>query len=307
MVLRIRSRIRSSEIEGLRPDQLGPWPTWTVPPPQGRPPGPDQPQIRGDPPVRQLGSLTEHYQHTAYLFGNTPIAPTYAPFEPLIASELAMSFAPLGRLILCWASLEPGSDRKDTSDEKADREHLPDPRRGHAGPGRTWRGRQRRLHARWLVGELLGRADGSGHGRGDEHAVRPPSRAQDLRHLRRLLATRAGGSLRQTVERRHQVRRVSGSSHAGVGPLGADRGRRRRRRHGAQDGRWTRATGAWQREPDPDALAPHPCRPVPPVGLPPRHRVRKTPVLGRHHPLRAEARRQQGLQHWSRDRYLRAG
>jgi dihydrofolate reductase len=30
-----------------------------------------------------------------------------------------------------------------------------------------------------LVGELLGRADGSGHGRGGEHAVRPPPRTQD--------------------------------------------------------------------------------------------------------------------------------
>jgi dihydrofolate reductase len=46
---------------------------------------------------------------------------------------------------------------------------------------------------------------------------------------------------------------------------------------------------------------------VPPVGLPPRHRVGQTPVLGRHHPLRAEARRQQGLDYWSRDRYVRAG
>ena len=30
-------------------------------------------------------------------------------------------------------------------------------------------------------------------------------------------------------------------------------------------------------------------------------------VLGRHHPPRAEARRQHGLHHGSRDRYLRAG
>src|SRR5687768_15405799 len=30
-------------------------------------------------------------------------------------------------------------------------------------------------------------------------------------------------------------------------------------------------------------------------------------VLGRHHPLRAEARRQQGLHHWSRNRDVRAG
>ena len=67
------------------------------------------------------------------------------------------------------------------------------------------------------------------------------------------------------------------------------------------------AAGAWQREPDPDAVAPRPCRPVPPVGIPPRHWVGQTPVLGRHHPLRAEARRQQGLDHWSCDGYVRAG
>jgi hypothetical protein len=60
-------------------------------------------------------------------------------------------------------------------------------------------------------------------------------------------------------------------------------------------------------EPDPDAVAPQPCRRVPPVGLPARHRVRKAPVLRRHHPLGAEARRQQGLHHRSRDRDVRAG
>jgi hypothetical protein len=38
-----------------------------------------------------------------------------------------------------------------------------------------------------------------------------------------------------------------------------------------------------------------------------RHRVGKAFVLGRHHPLRAEARRQQGLHNWSRDRHVRAG
>ncbi|MEX2624804.1 MAG: hypothetical protein WD651_13880 [Acidimicrobiia bacterium] len=43
------------------------------------------------------------------------------------------------------------------------------------------------------------------------------------------------------------------------------------------------------------------------LGLPPRDWIGQTPVLGRHHPLRAEARRQQSLHHWSRDRYLRAG
>ena len=60
-------------------------------------------------------------------------------------------------------------------------------------------------------------------------------------------------------------------------------------------------------EPHPDAAAPQPGRPVPPVGLPPGHRVGQTPVLGRHHPLGAEARRQHGLHHRRRDRYLRAG
>src|SRR6266545_8209127 len=199
-----------------------------------------------------------------------------------------------------------GADRKDTRDEKADREHLRDPRRGYAGPGRCWRGRQWRLRVRWLVGELLGRADGTGHGRGDEHAVRHGPRPQDLRHHGRILAARPRGGRRQAIQRGHEVRRVAESSHAGVEQLGPDRGRRGRRPRGAQEGRWARAAGAWQREPDPDAVAPQPCRPVPPVGLPPRHRVGQTPVLGRHHPLRAEARRQQGLHHWSRDRYVRA-
>src|SRR5437660_11994152 len=97
-----------------------------------------------------------------------------------------MSFAPLGRRILRWASLKSEIRSKETRDEKADREHLPDPRRGHAGPRRTWRGRQRRLRVRWLVGELLGRADGPDHERGDEHAVGPPYGKQDLRHPRRV-------------------------------------------------------------------------------------------------------------------------
>ena len=49
-----------------------------------------------------------------------------------------------------------------------------------------------------------------------------------------------------------------------------------------------------------------PCRRVPPVGLPPPHRIGQTPVLGRHHPRRAEACRQHDLHHWSSDRYVRA-
>ena len=44
-----------------------------------------------------------------------------------------------------------------------------------------------------------------------------------------------------------------------------------------------------------------PRRPVPPVGLPPGHRVGQTPVRRRHHRLRAEARRQQDVHHGSRD------
>src|SRR5215217_8167424 len=122
-----------------------------------------------------------------------------------------------------------------------------------------------------------------------------------------ILAACLGGSRRQAIERRYQVRRVAESSHAGVEQLGPDRGRCGRRYRGAQAGRRAGAAGAWQREPDPDAVAPQPCRPVPPVGLPPRHWVGQAPVLGRHHPLRAEACRQQGLHYWSRDRYVRAG
>jgi dihydrofolate reductase len=41
--------------------------------------------------------------------------------------------------------------------------------------------------------------------------------------------------------------------------------------------------------------------------FPPRHRIGQTPVLRRHHPVRTEARGQQGLHHWRRDRYVRAG
>lgn len=36
------------------------------------------------------------------------VGESYAPFEPLIASARAMSFAPLGRLIVRWATLKPG-------------------------------------------------------------------------------------------------------------------------------------------------------------------------------------------------------
>ena len=67
-----------------------------------------------------------------------------------------------------------------TGDEEAAGEHLLDPRRRHAGSWRTGRRRQRRLRARWLVGELLGRLDGRGHGRSDERSVRPSPRTQDL-------------------------------------------------------------------------------------------------------------------------------
>ena len=63
-------------------------------------------------------------------------------------------------------------------------------------PGGPGEDDERRLRARWLVGELLGRADGRGHGRGDEHALRPAPRAQDVRHLRRVLAARPGGGRR---------------------------------------------------------------------------------------------------------------
>ena len=75
----------------------------------------------------------------------------------------------------------------------------------------------------------------------------------------------------------------------------------------AQEGRWTGAPGARQREPDPDADAPQPRRRVPPVGLSRRHPVGQTPFPGRHHPLGAEAPRQQGLNNRSRDRHVRAG
>jgi hypothetical protein len=42
---------------------------------------------------------------------------------------------------------------------------------------------------------------------GDERAVRPRSRTQDLRYPCRVLAARPRGSRRQATQRRHQVRR----------------------------------------------------------------------------------------------------
>ncbi len=116
-----------------------------------------------------------------------------------------------------------------------------------------------------------------------------------------------GRAGRQTAERRHQVRRVAGSSRAGVGALGTDPGRCGPTHRGAQAGRWARPAGVRQREPDPDTPAPQRRRPVPPVGLPRRCRLGETSVLGRRHPRRAQARRQHGLHHGSRDRYVRAG
>ncbi len=53
----------------------------------------------------------------------------------------------------------------------------------------------------------------------DEHAVRPRSRRQDLRRLRRVLAARSRRCRRQAFERRLQVRRVAQSSHAEVAQL----------------------------------------------------------------------------------------
>ena len=121
------------------------------------------------------------------------------------------------------------------------------------------------------------------------------------------MAARHGQPGRQAAERRDQVRRVAESSRVGMGPLGPDRRRRGRRHRGAQEGRWTGAAGPRQREPAPDAPAPQPRRRVPPVDLPPRHRVGETLVRGRDDPRRAEARRQQGLHDRCRDRYVRAG
>ena len=55
---------------------------------------------------------------------------------------------------------------------------------------------------------------------------------------------------------------------------------------GAQAGGRAGAAGARQRRPDPDAPAPRPRRRVPPLGLPPRHRLGQAPVLGGHRPRR---------------------
>ena len=82
---------------------------------------------------------------------------------------------------------EPASldDLGRTGHAKAARDHVPDPRRGHAGARRSRRGRQRRVHPRRMVDDLLGRPDGQGDGRDHGQAVRPPPRAPDLRHLPR--------------------------------------------------------------------------------------------------------------------------
>src|SRR3712207_9099016 len=90
---------------------------------------------------------------------------------------------------------------RSTRDEKADREHLLDPRRGHAGPGRTWRGRQRRGRVWGVGGKIFGGCGGGGDGGGDGEAVRPRGRAQKLRHLPRGLAPSSGGGRRQANDR----------------------------------------------------------------------------------------------------------
>jgi hypothetical protein len=59
--------------------------------------------------------------------------------------------------------------------------------------------------------------------------------SQDLRHLRRILAARHRRCSRQAIERRHQVRRIAESPHAGVERLVADRGGRGQRHRGAID------------------------------------------------------------------------
>ena len=160
------------------------------------------------------------------------------------------------------------SDRKDTRDEKADREHLPDPRRGHAGPGRA---RRRTTsggfaYGGWSVNywdEQMGQVMGEAMSKPFDLVL--GRKTYDI--FAALLAERRGRCGRQAAERRHQVRRVAESAHAGVGQLGPDRRRRGRRRRGAQGGRRARTAGARQREPDPDAVAPQPGRRVPAVGL----------------------------------------
>src|SRR5918997_1021327 len=78
----------------------------------------------------------------------------------------------LGVVRSSWACRMKTRERS-TIDEKADREHLLDPRGGHASPGRTWRGRQRRGRARGGGGGIFGRSNGGVYGRSDEHAPRP--------------------------------------------------------------------------------------------------------------------------------------
>src|SRR5207247_100112 len=87
--------------------------------------------------------------------------------------------------------------REDASHARGDREHVPDPRRRPPGAGRTRRGRQRWLRTRRLVGHLLGRHDEPGDGGVDERPVRPAPGAYHVRHLRLLLAERAGGTRRE--------------------------------------------------------------------------------------------------------------
>jgi hypothetical protein len=88
-----------------------------------------------------------------------------------------------------------------------------------------------------------------------------------------------------------------------AGPIGV----RRKDRPAPRPGNLSCRCRCMQREPDSDAPAPQPCRPIQPVGLPPRHRIGQALVLGRHRPFGAEAGRQQGLDHWSRDGHVRAG